>query len=61
MPFLMRPEVAAQKIAGAIARRRRFYVLPWQMRWVGRALVLLPRPLYDRLLANRPHKPRRPD
>jgi short-subunit dehydrogenase len=61
MPFLMRREVAARKIAAAIERKRRFYVLPWQMAWLGRALKLLPRPLYDRLLANRPHKPRRPD
>jgi short-subunit dehydrogenase len=61
MPFLMRSEVAARKIAAAIERKRRFYVLPWQMAWLGRALKLVPRPLYDRLLANRPHKPRRPD
>jgi short-subunit dehydrogenase len=61
MPFLMRSEVAARKIAAAIERKRRFYVLPWQMAWLGRALKLIPRPLYDRLLANRPHKPRRPD
>jgi short-subunit dehydrogenase len=59
MPFLMQPDVAARKIAGAIARRRRFYVLPWQMAWVGRLMKLTPRPLYDRALANRPHKPRR--
>ena len=47
MPFLMAPDKAARLIARAIARRRRFYVLPWQMALVARALRLLPRPLYD--------------
>ena len=58
MPFLMSPEVAAHKIARAIERRKSFYVFPWQMRWVGRALKGVPRPVYDRLLAHRPRKPR---
>ena len=61
MPFLMRPDVAARRIADAIARRRRFYVLPWQMALVGRAMRLLPRPLYDRALARAKVKPRRAD
>jgi short-subunit dehydrogenase len=60
MPFLMRPEVAARKIARAIARRRRFYVLPWPMALVGRLLRALPRPLYDRAFAKAPRKPRQP-
>lgn len=59
MPFLMRVEVAADKIADAIAARSRFYVLPWQMALVGRILRWLPRPLYDLLFARAPHKPRR--
>lgn len=61
MPFLMQADVAARKIAHAIARRRRFYVLPWQMALVGRVFRALPRPLYDRIFANAPVKPRRPD
>jgi short-subunit dehydrogenase len=61
MPFLMPVDVAARKIARAIERRKRFYVLPWQMSLVGHALKMVPRPLYDRLLANRPHKPRTTD
>ena len=60
MPFLMSPEVAARKIARAIERRRRFYVLPWQMAIVGRILRTLPRPLYDRMFENAPVKPRGP-
>ena len=60
MPFLMDPATAALKIAAAIAARKRFYVLPWQMALVGWVLRRLPRPLYDRLFANAPQKPRRP-
>jgi len=58
MPFLMQPDVAAAKIARAIARRRRYYVLPWQMALVGRALRALPRPLYDAMFAHAARKPR---
>lgn len=61
MPFLMQPDEAARKIARAIARRKRFYVLPWQMAIAGRVLRALPRPLYDRVFAKAPRKPRRPD
>jgi len=60
MPFLMRADVAAEKMARAIDQGRRYYVVPWQMGWVGRALRLVPRGLYDRVVANRPRKPRRP-
>ena len=61
MPFLMRPDVAARKIARAIAQRRRFHVLPWPMAIAGRVLRALPRPVYDRIFANAPVKPRRAD
>jgi len=60
MPFLMDPTVAAGKIADAIAAKKRFYVLPWQMAAVGWVLRRLPRPLYDRLFARAPRKPHRP-
>jgi NAD(P)-dependent dehydrogenase (short-subunit alcohol dehydrogenase family) len=61
MPFLMQPDAAARRIAKAIARRRRFYVLPWPMAIAGRVFRALPRPLYDRVFANAPVKPRRSD
>ena len=51
-------ERQARELEVAIARRRRFYVLPWQIAWMGRLMKLTPRSLYDRALANRPHKPR---
>ena len=59
MPFLMDAKVAAAKMAKAIAARKGFYVLPWQMALVGWVLRRLPRPLYDLLFARAPHKPRR--
>jgi short-subunit dehydrogenase len=60
MPFLLAPDKAARLIAGAIKRRRRFYVLPWQMAWVARVLRILPRPLYDFAFARAGRKPRQP-
>jgi short-subunit dehydrogenase len=61
MPFLLAPDKAARLMARAIARRRRFYVLPWQMALVGALLRHVPRPLYDRVVAGRKRKPRQFD
>jgi len=58
MPFLLAPDKAARLIARAVERRRRFYVLPWQMAWIGRLLKVLPRPLYDLAFAHAGRKPR---
>jgi len=58
MPFLLGADKAARLVARAIERRRRFYVLPWQMAAVGRLLRVLPRPVYDALFARAPRKPR---
>ncbi len=58
MPFRIGADRAARLIARAIARRRRFYVLPWPMALVGRVLRVLPRPLYDAAFARAPRKPR---
>ena len=60
MPFLMAPDRAAASIARAIARRKRFHVLPWPMAIVGRLFRMLPRPLYDRAFQNVKRKPRLP-
>lgn len=59
MPFLMAPDAAARNIADAIAKGKRFHVLPWQMGVVGAFLRNLPRPIYDLLFARAPRKPRR--
>lgn len=60
MPFLIPADVAAVRFAQAIARRRSYVVIPWQMGIVGKLLRLLPNAVYDRLLAGAPRKPRRP-
>lgn len=58
MPFILRPDVAARSIARSIARRKRFSVLPWQVALGSVLLRALPRPLYDRIFAAVPRKPR---
>jgi short-subunit dehydrogenase len=58
MPFLLSADRAAMLIVRAISAGRRFYVLPWQMRWAGRLLAILPRALFDPVFARAPHKPR---
>lgn len=58
MPFLLPADEAARCIARAIRAKRRLAVIPWQMALVGRALRALPAPLYDRLAARAPRKPR---
>jgi NAD(P)-dependent dehydrogenase (short-subunit alcohol dehydrogenase family) len=39
MPFLLPADKAARLIGRAIARGKRFYVLPWQMAWAGDAAL----------------------
>src|SRR5258706_12453411 len=56
MPFLIVPDQAAPRFARAIATKRRFAVLPWQMALVSFALRRLPRWLFDRLFARAPRK-----
>lgn len=58
MPFLMDADVAARKMAGFIARRRRYVILPWQMALLGRLMKLIPAPLWDWAMRKAPHKPR---
>lgn len=58
MPFLLAPDKAGRLIARAIERRKRFYVLPWQMAIVGFVLRRLPRPIYDAVFSRAPRKTR---
>ena len=58
MPFLMQPEVFAEKAVGAIAAGCSYRVIPWQMGVVAKLLRLLPNAVFDRLFAGRPRKPR---
>lgn len=56
MPFLMAPNVAAKKFAQAIAQKKRFIVIPWQMGWVARLMRFLPPWLWDFAMKNAPRK-----
>lgn len=56
MPFLMAPEVAAKKFAQAIAKKKRFIVIPWQMGWLARVMRFLPPSLWDFIMKNAPRK-----
>ena len=58
MPFIIPAEVAARRVARAIAARRRCTVIPWQMGIVGCVLRKLPPWVYDRIAAGMPRKPR---
>ena len=59
MPFIMSADTAARKIISLIGRGKTYAVIPWQMALVAHLLRLLPNWLYDRLLAQAPHKPRK--
>ena len=58
MPFLMQPEVFADKAYAAIGAGVTYRVIPWQMGWVAKGLRLLPNVLFDKVLAGRPRKRR---
>lgn len=52
--------LAALEALAAIARGRRFAVIPWQMGWVARLLRVLPDALFDAAFARAPHTLRTP-
>lgn len=56
MPFLMAPERAALKFAKAIAGKKRFVVIPWQMGCLARLMRFLPPWLWDLIMRNAPRK-----
>jgi len=58
MPFLLSADVAAPRIARAIAAQRRLAVIPWQMALVSVLLRAMPGWLYDRFASRAPRKPR---
>lgn len=61
MPFLMDADVFAQKALRAIAAKRRFTIIPWQMGIVARLMRLIPAGLWDWAMKKAPHKARLPD
>ncbi len=56
MPFLMDADVAATKMAKAIAAKRRFIVVPWQMGWLARLMRFIPPFMWDWAMKNAPKK-----
>jgi NAD(P)-dependent dehydrogenase (short-subunit alcohol dehydrogenase family) len=58
MPFLMDADVFAGKAARAIAAKRRFTIIPWQMGVVARLMRLLPACVWDCIMKKAPHKAR---
>lgn len=58
MPFLMDVDIAVQKFAQAIAEKRRFVIVPWQMGLVAQLMRLMPAGLWDWAVKKAPHKPR---
>jgi hypothetical protein len=58
MPFIIGADDAARRFSRAIASKRRFVVIPWQMGVVGCVLRLLPGWLFEWLFARAPRKPR---
>ena len=58
MPFLMNVDAFAQRAADAIIAGVRYRTIPWQMGWLSALLKLMPRSLFDRIMANRKQKPR---
>ena len=61
MPFLMPADRFADTAFRTITAGRSYRVIPWQMGVVAKLLRGLPNTWFDRLLAGRPRKPRRPD
>jgi len=59
MPFLLQPEVFAERAFRAISAGASYRVIPWQMGVVAKLMRLLPNPLFDALFAGRGRKARR--
>ena len=60
MPFIIGVEDAARRFARAIAAGTSYAVIPWQMAVAGAVLGVLPNAIYDRVMARRKRKPRKP-
>ncbi|MFU0842158.1 MAG: Short-chain dehydrogenase [Burkholderia sp.] len=58
MPFILTPDEFAERAVKAIDRGDTYRVIPWQMGVLTKILRLLPNALYDRIVENRPQKPR---
>jgi short-subunit dehydrogenase len=58
MPFLMDVDIFAHKFAQAVAAKKSYSVIPWQMGMAAKVMRLIPNWLWDSLMKNAPHKAR---
>jgi short-subunit dehydrogenase len=58
MPFLMDVDVFAYKFANAVAKKKRFTVIPWQMGVFARLMRFIPPLLWDWAMKKAPRKKR---
>jgi short-subunit dehydrogenase len=58
MPFLMDVDVFAHRFTQAVAAKKRYSVIPWQMGVLAKVMRLMPNWLWDKLMKNAPHKAR---
>jgi short-subunit dehydrogenase len=56
MPYLMELDAAVGKIIRAIEKRKKSYAFPWQLASIVRAAMLMPVPLYDRIISKRSYR-----
>jgi short-subunit dehydrogenase len=56
MPFLLEVDTACSKMVKAIAKRRRIYNFPWQLWWIVRMGQMVPRWIYDPIMAGQSGK-----
>ena len=56
MPYLMELDDAIRKIIRAIEARKKSYAFPWQLATIVRAAMLMPVPMYDRIISRRSYR-----
>ena len=56
MPYLMELDDAVKKIVKAIEKRKKSYAFPWQLATIVRAAMLMPVPMYDRIMSKRSYR-----
>lgn len=56
MPYLMELDDAVKKIVRAIETRKKSYAFPWQLASIVRAAMVMPIPLYDRIMSKRSYR-----
>src|SRR5437763_1179363 len=56
VPYLMEFDDAVKKIVKAIEKRKKSYACPWQLATIVRAAMLMPVPMYDRIISRRSYR-----